>query len=131
MGDTAMSSSDQSTTRTTQSRAVRITAVFLAISYGVGDPVAAFFEFHQGLLSGRFHYPPAFIYLVCVVQFACAFGVLVRRLAPWAATVLTVTTLGAVASHFRSVAPRPVSAVIYTVIQVWFGIRSWQSRRAA
>lgn len=127
-----MSSGDEPTSRTTQPRWVFITAVFLAISYGVGAPLAAFSEFQQHLLSGRFHYLPAFIYFVCVVQFACAFGLLVRRLAPWAAAVLTVTTLGAVASHVRIGSPQAaVPAVIYTVVQVWYGLSSRRLRPAA
>lgn len=121
----------QSTRRMPKPRGVRIAAVFLAISYGIGAPLGAFFEFHQHLISARFHYPPVFIYLLCVVQFACAFGVLVRRVAPWAAAVLTVTTLGAIVSHVRIGSPRTaVSAVVYTVVQVWFGLRSHTLRAA-
>ena len=59
------------------------------------------------------------------VQVLCSIGVLVRPFALWAAAALTVTTVGAIASHLRIGSPTTaVTAVIYTAIQVWFGLRS-------
>lgn len=106
-------------------RWVRITAWFLALSYGIGAPWAAILEYQHQVLSQRFGLSPTLIYLTCGVQFVCAIGVLVRRLAPWAATGLTVTTMGAIASHLKIGSPRTaVPAVVYTAIQVWFALAS-------
>jgi hypothetical protein len=72
------------------------------------------------------------IYLVCIVQVVCAASVLVRRLAPWAAAALTVTTLGAVASHVRIGSPMTaLPALIYTAVQLWFGFRTREPVPAA
>jgi DoxX-like family len=125
-------SDDQPAARSVRTRLVRITAAFLAISYGVGAPAAAFLEVQKHLLSERFHYPAVLIYFVCAVQLVCAVTVFVRQLAPWAAAALTVTTLGAVASHIRIGSPLiALPALIYTAVQVWFGLRSRASRSAA
>jgi hypothetical protein len=122
---------DLSTTRP-RTRWVRITAVFLALSYGLGAPAAAFLEVQRHLLSERFHYSPVLIYLVCAVQVVCAITVLVRRLAPWAAGALTITTLGAVASHIRINSPMTaIPAILYTAVQVWFGLESREPPSAA
>jgi DoxX-like family len=118
--------------RTIPARWVRITAVFLAISYGLGAPAAAFLEFQRHLLSLRFHYSPALIYLVCAVQVVCGITVLVPRFASRAAAGLTVTTIGAVASHIRIGSPlTAVPALIYTVVQVWFWFKSRRPPSAA
>jgi hypothetical protein len=102
---------------------IRIMATLLAISYGLGAPLAAFLEYRDQVLSQRFDLPPALIYLTCAVQFACAFGVFAKPLASWAALLLTFTTLGAIASHVKIGSPETaVTAVVYTVIQVWFGL---------
>lgn len=101
----------------------RITAWILAISYGVGGPWMAVLEFRNQLFSTRFDWPPALIYVTCVIQFACAFAVLMPRFASLAAAGLTVTTLGAVVSHFRIGSPlTSIPAVLYTALQVWFGL---------
>lgn len=105
---------------------VRIVAGFLAVSYAVGAPMAIFFELRDQALSQRFGYPSELILLTCAVQIAGAIGVLVRRLAPWAAAALTLITLGAIVSHLR-VGHSPqaaVPALFYTVLQVWLGLRS-------
>jgi hypothetical protein len=103
----------------------RITAWFLAVSYGAGAPAMAMLEFRRHLFSQRFDWPPALIYMTCVVQLACALGVLAPRLAVASAVGLTVTTLGAVASHFRIGSPLAAApALLYTAVQVWFGIES-------
>jgi uncharacterized membrane protein YphA (DoxX/SURF4 family) len=104
-----MSPDRQVSTPTPQTRWVKLAAAFLAVSYGVGAPVAAFLEFSRHLLSARFHYPPVLIYVVCAVQAVCAVFVLIRRLAPGTAVVLTVTTVGALASHVRIGSP-PLAA---------------------
>ena len=102
---------------------VRIMAGFLALSYGLGAPLAALLEYRGHLLSERFDLPPALVYVTCAVQFACAFAVFVRPLASWAALLLTFTTLGAIASHVKIGSPETaVTAVVYTAIQVWFGL---------
>ncbi|MDP2481335.1 MAG: DoxX family protein [Candidatus Palauibacterales bacterium] len=112
----------------TYGRSTRVVAWLLAISYGVGAPLMAILEHGSQLFSQRFDLPPELIYLTCVVQFACAIGVLVRPLAAWAAAGLTVTTLGAVASHLRIHSPTSAGpALAYTVLQAWF----WYRTRAA
>lgn len=104
-------------------RAVRVATWFLVASYAVGAPVAAVLEYRDHLLSGRFDWPPALIYLTCAVQFVCALGLLVRRFIPWAAAALTVTTLGAIYSHLRIGSPvTAVPGVFYTAVQVWVGV---------
>ena len=125
-------SADPPAARPVATRWLRITAVFLAISYGLGAPAAAVLEFQRRLISERFHYSPVLIYLVCAVQVVCAIMVLVRRFAPWAAAALTVTTIGAVTSHIRIGSPQTaVPALIYTGVQVWFGLKSREPRSAA
>jgi DoxX-like family len=103
---------------------VTVAAGFLAVSYGLGAPLAAFLEYRGHTLSQRFGYPPELIYCVSAIQCLCAGGVLVRRLAPWVAGGLTVTTLGAIVSHLRIGSPlTALPAVFYTAVQVWFGLR--------
>jgi len=104
---------------------MRIAAGFLSITYGIGALVTVFLEYRRHLFSERFELPPELIYLVCAVQLGCAIGVLLRKFAPWSAAVLTVITLGAIASHLRIGSPlTTLPAVFYSVVQVWFGIRS-------
>jgi DoxX-like family len=96
----------------------------LAVSYGVGAPVTAILELGSHLLSRKFDYPPALILLVCGIQLACAAVILVPSLAPWAAAALTVTTLGAVASHIRIGSPATaVPAALFTALQLWYGLK--------
>ena len=103
-------------------RWVRAAGVFLAVSYGVGAPFVALLEYHGGVLSQRFGYPPELIYVVSAIQAACAVGVLVARFTRLAAAVLTVITLGAIVSHIRIGSPLTgLSALLYTVVQIWFG----------
>lgn len=103
-------------------RWLRIAAGFLSISYGIGAPLTAYAELTGHVLSQRFGYPSEFIYVICAVQLVCAIGILVRRLAPWAAGAFTVITLGAIASHFRIGSPTTaIPALVYTVIQIWYG----------
>lgn len=110
-----------------QERWVRVAAGFLAFSYAIGAPLTAYVEYTSHALSLRFGLPPALIYLTCVVQLLAAIGVVVRSLAPWAAAALTVITVGAIASHLKIGSPlTALPAVAYTVIQVWFGLRSRQ-----
>lgn len=107
----------------TRDRWRRITAWILAVSYGVGGPGMAVLEFRRQLFSTRFDWSPGLIYVTCVVQFACAIALLMPRFASLAAAGLTVTTLGAVVSHFRIGSPlTAIPAVLYTAVQVWFGL---------
>ena len=109
----------------TPTRAVRIAAWFLAVSYGVGAPLAAVAELREAALSARFGLAPGLIYLTSLLQLACAPAVLARKLAPWAALVLTGTTVGAIGAHLTTEpGPRVLPAIFYTAVQVWFGIRS-------
>ena len=104
---------------------VRRAAIFLAICYGLGAPLAVLLELRRDLLSQRFGLPPSLIYATSVIQFVCAYGVLRQRYARLAATALTVTTLGAVAAHLRIGSPlTATSAVLFTILQVWFGLAS-------
>ena len=110
----------------------RITAWFLAVSYGAGAPAMAIVEYRRHLFSVRFDWPPALIYVTCAVQLACAFGVLAPRLAVASAVGLTVTTLGAVASHVRIGSPlTSIPALLYTAVQLWFGLASRSAAAAA
>ena len=63
----------------------QVVAWVLAISYMVGAPLAAFLEYNCQTLSKRFDYPSELIYATCIVQFFCSIGLLLPRLAPWAA----------------------------------------------
>jgi len=106
-----------------RARLVRVVAGFLAISYGIGAPLAAMLEHRSHLFSLRFGLPPGLVYLTFAVQFVCALCVLVRPLASWAAATLTLTTLGAIASHVKTGSPlTAVPAAVYTAVQVWFGL---------
>jgi putative Ca2+/H+ antiporter (TMEM165/GDT1 family) len=113
----------------TQRRSLRIAGWFLAISYGIGAPVTAIAELRSAALSERFGLPPELIYLTCAVQLASASAVLVRALAPWAALALTAVTVGAIGAHLNTEAPvRAIPAVLYTVLQIWFGIENRSPR---
>ncbi len=106
-------------------RWLRIGAWFLAISYGIGAPLTAVIEYRSQTFSQRFDLPPELIYLTCAVQLVCSIGVLVRPLAFWAAVALSVITLGAIGSHVKIGSPETaVTAVVYTAVQVWFGLMS-------
>ncbi len=109
----------------TQRRLLRIAAWFLAISYGVGAPLAAVAEFRSAALSERFGLPPELIYLSCAVQLACAAAVLLHALAPWAALALTATTIGAIGAHLSTESPMGAApAVAFTALQVWFALKT-------
>jgi hypothetical protein len=109
----------------TQRHWLRIAGWFLAISYGIAAPVTAIAELRSAALSERFGLPPELIYLTCAVQLASGPAVLVRALAPWAALALTAVTIGAIGSHLNTESPaRAIPAVLYTVLQIWFGIGS-------
>jgi hypothetical protein len=113
----------------TQGRSLQIASWFLAISYGLGAPVTAIAELRSGALSERFGLPPELIYLTCAVQLASAPSVLLRVLSPWAALGLTVVTVGAIGVHLNTESPiRAIPAVLYTGLQIWFGIRSRNAR---
>jgi len=97
---------------------------FLFLSYFIGAPAFAIVEARTGLFSGRFNYPPEFLYLVSAAQFLCSLVLFVRVLAPWSAVLLTVITVGAVISHLRiDSATTALPALIYTAIQIWYGVR--------
>jgi cytochrome bd-type quinol oxidase subunit 2 len=116
---------DDESKHSSRARWLRRTAWFLALSYGIGAPLAAVLEVRRHVLSQRFDYPPALILGVCVLQLGCAFAVFGRRLAPWAAAALTLTTLGAIVSHIRIGSPwTALPAVFFTIVQVWFGVVS-------
>ena len=102
---------------------LKVSAWFLAVSYGIGGSLTAVLEYRKHLFSERFDLPPELIYLTCAAQLLCAFGVFHRKSAPWAAAVLTVITVGAIASHLRIESPATaLPALAYTAIQVWFGL---------
>ena len=103
---------------------LRAVAWFLAVSYGVGGPLGAFFEYNSSVLSERFDLPAALIYLGSVVQFSCALLVLSRRHARMAAVALSVTTIGAAGSHVRIGSPlTAIPALLMTALQIWFAAR--------
>ena len=118
--------------KATRSRAVRLAGWFLAVSYGLGAPLTAIAEYRGAALSDRFNLPSELVYLTCAVQLASAPAVLVRPLAPWAALALSAVTVGAIGVHLNTESPvRAIPALLYTVLQVWFGIRSRSPRHAA
>jgi len=101
-------------------RRTRVAVLFLAISYGVAAPVTLFVELRDRTLSVRFDLPPELIWVVCAVQVLCAAAILVPRLAPWSAAVLSIITAGAAGSHLRMGSPlAAVPALVYTAVQVW------------
>jgi hypothetical protein len=105
-------------------RWVKAAAWFLAVSYGIGAPLTAVIEYQSQMLSRRFDYPPWLIYLTCGVQVLCSIGVLVRSTRAPAAFALTMTTIGAVVSHLKIGSPQTAwAAVLYTAVQVWFGLQ--------
>jgi len=109
--------------KSTNERWVRLAGWFLAISYGVGAPLAAVLEYRGHALSQRFDIPVALVYLTSVLQFGCALAVLVRPIASFAAAGLTATTLGAIGLHLKIGSPMTAwAAVLYAAVQVWFGL---------
>lgn len=108
----------------------RIVGWFLVLSYAAGSPVFAIVEARTGAISARFGYSPEFLYLVSVTQVVCALMLFSRRFAPWGVAVLTVLSVGAVASHFRIDSPiTSLPALAYTAIQIWYGFRIWLDER--
>jgi hypothetical protein len=106
------------------------TGWFLFLSYAIGSPVFAIVEAMTGLFSARFNYPPEFLYLVSGAQFVCSLVLFMRPLAPWSVMVLTIITLGAVISHLRiDSAVTALPALMYTVIQIWYGLRMYRQHR--
>ncbi|WP_354696717.1 DoxX family protein [Elongatibacter sediminis] len=103
---------------------------FLTLSYVIGAPVYAIIEANSGLFSERFDYSPGFLYLVSIVQFACALVLFVRSLAPWASAILTALALGAVYSHVSIGSPlTSLPAIAYVFIQIWYGIRIYRQNQ--
>ena len=108
-----------------RSRLTRLAGWFLALAYGLGAPLTAVLEVRRHALSDRFGYSSAFILAVCAIQLACAVVILIPRFAFWAAAVLSVTTVGAIASHIRIGSPQTaVAAILFTALQLWYGIAS-------
>jgi hypothetical protein len=100
---------------------------FLFLSYAIGAPAFAIVEARTGLFSGRFNYPPEFLYLVSATQFVCALALFVRAIAPWSTVCLTAITVGAVISHLRiNSAISALPALVYMAIQIWYGIRVYR-----
>lgn len=106
-------------------RSARVVAWLLALSYGLFAPVTAIMEYRDQTLSERFDLPPALIHITCLVQVVCALGVLHRPTAVWAAAILSFTTVGAIGAHVRIGSPwTAATAVVFTAVQIWFGIVS-------
>jgi len=97
---------------------------FLLLSYAIGSPAFAIVEAKTGIFSERFSYPSVFLYFISATQFVCALALFVRVIAPWSTAILSVITLGAVFSHLRiDSAITALPALLYTVIQIWYGNR--------
>ena len=104
-------------------RLSRVAAWFLAVSYGVGAPLGAYFEFSRAALSDRFDLPAWLIYLSSVLQLVCAPLIVSRRYRRLAAALLTLTTIGAAGSHVRIGAPlTAIPALVFSAIQIWVGL---------
>lgn len=109
---------------------LRVARWFLAISYGVGAPVAAFLELRWETISERFALTSGLVLFTCAVQLVCAAGVLTRRAAPWAAVVLSLTCIGAAAAHVRIGSPQTaLTALFFLFVQIWFALASWARER--
>lgn len=121
---------NRETERPPVSRWQHVAGWFLFISYAVGSPIFAIVEAKTGAFSERFNYPPEFLYFVSAVQFICALALFRRVIAPWSTVVLTVLSIGAVASHIRinSVATA-LPALIYTAIQIWYGSQMYRQHQ--
>ncbi len=105
--------------------AVRIIIIFLALTYAIGAPFTMFLEYRDQLLSQRFEYSSLFIYSICIIQFLCAIGIIIRPFTRWSAIILTVITLGAIYSHLQIESPATaIPALLYTVLQVWVIVKS-------
>lgn len=106
----------------------RTTAWFLFLSYLLGGPVFVALEFFSSMLSERFVYAPAFIYLVGIVQLGCSVLLLYPRTRFWSLVILTVISVGAVGSHFRIGSPlTAIPALVYTVLQMWLALYAYQA----
>lgn len=104
-----------------------VTFWFLVLSYVIGSPAFAIIEARSGIFSEKFDYPAVFLYLVSAAQLVCALTLFWRRIARWGLVVLTVISLGAVASHFRIDSPvTSLPAVAYTVVQAWYWFYLWR-----
>ena len=100
---------------------------FLFLSYAIGSPAFALIEAKTGLFSARFQYPAEFLYLVSGAQFVCALVLFVRSLVPWSIAFLTVLSIGAAYSHVRiDSAISALPALMYTGVQVWYGVRAYR-----
>ena len=121
---------NRKTQRPSVSRWQRVAGWFLFVSYTIGSPIFAIVEAKTGVFSERFNYPPNFLYFVSAVQFICALALFRRAIAPWSTVILTVLSIGAVASHLRinSVATS-LPALIYTAIQIWYGSLTYRQHR--
>ncbi len=94
---------------------------FLIIAYGVGSPAFAIAEAVSGIFSARFGYPPEFLYLVSVLQFASAALLLFRRFELVSLALLTIMSLGAIYSHFRIDSPlTALPSLAFTIIQMMY-----------
>jgi hypothetical protein len=97
---------------------------FLAVSYGIGAPLIAILQYSNSVLSARFDLPPWLIYLTAAIQLSCVPLILSRRYVRSAAFALSATTVGAAISHIRiGSPPTALPAVVYTAVQLWFGVR--------
>jgi uncharacterized membrane protein YphA (DoxX/SURF4 family) len=107
-------------------RWIRITAWFLALAYGIGATICAALEATHGTFSTRFDLPAPLIFATCATQLVCAIGVLSPRAAPWAAAVLSLTSLGALGAHLRIGSPlTALPALAFTLIQIGFALGTW------
>ena len=88
-----------------KNRRHRIVAIILAVSYGFGSLITAFFEYREAFFSQRFDLPSELLYATFAIQFLCSIGVLSKQYAQWSAFCLTVTTIGAIYAHFRIDSP--------------------------
>lgn len=121
--------SRDTTATVTPSRLTRAVGWFLALTYGAGASLTAVLEVRDHIFSQRFGYPSAFMLAVFGLQIVCAAAILIPRLAVWAAIALSVTTLGAIASHIRIGSPQTAwAAVLFTVLQVWYAVTCWRKK---
>ena len=112
-------------------RSVMIARWFLAITYGITAPLTAALEFHRHLFSQRFDIPPSMLYVASATQALCVPLLFSPRWASRAAWILTVVTVVSIGGHLRIGSPQTaIGAVVFTAVQVWFGVRVRQADAA-
>ncbi len=101
--------------------AVWVLTSFLAMSYAGGAPVMLAGGY-ASQVSERFGYSVEFIYLIGAIQIVGGLALLVRRLASYSATGLSIVMVGAIWSHISvGNAVLPLLPLTYLVLLMLVG----------